>query len=85
MDEASVPEGWERFLHKGRIVYSPPHLPNQRKVVIHSRAELSEYHKKGKFLDIGVDQLVFASKRKQNQKRYETKKKDSCLEPQKLT
>ena len=80
MDQVSVPEGWDRYLHNGRVVYSPPHLPHQRKHVIHSRAELLEHHKKGKFLDIDVDQLVFASKRKQNQKRFETKRKDPCPE-----
>ena len=80
MDEAFVPQGWQRYLRNGRVVFSPPVLPHQRPLVIYSRGELSEYQKKGKFLDIDVDQLVFARKRKQKQKNFVTEKKDPSPE-----
>ena len=62
MDEVIVPPGWKRFEHNGRIVYSTPPFPSP--VQIRCHAELAEQHKKGRFLEVEVDQLVFSRKRR---------------------
>ena len=77
MEEVFVPVGWERYLHNGRVVYSPT---QEHPVKIRSRAELIEYQRKGKFLSLDPDQLVFVSKRKQKQKSFEVNKKYSSSE-----
>ena len=73
MDEESVPTGWKRLQHNGRVVYSSPPSPNS--VLIRSHSELSDQHRKGRFLEVRIDQLVFTKKRRKKEKKYETKKK----------
>lgn len=74
MEEVIVPPGWRRFEKKGRIVYASPSTEHCPSVTIYSRSELAHYHKKGRYCDVKVDQLVFASKRKPRVKSYEVKK-----------
>ena len=76
MEECFVPPGWTRFPHNGRVVYSSPSSLHHPQVKIHSRAELSQYQRRGRFLDIDVDQFIFASKRKRKEKKYEVVKKN---------
>ena len=64
--EISVPLGWSRTVQNGRALYiSPPPFP----VKIYSQTDLALYQKKGRFLDIMEDQLVFGRKRKKKEKK----------------
>ena len=68
----NVPPGWKRYEHNGRIVYSTqPPFPK----IIRSHAMLTEYHKRGEFLEIKPDQLVFSRKRKKREIKFEVHKK----------
>ena len=71
------PPGWSRIVRKGRIIYSSP--PGSSCVKIYSKSQLLDFHKKGRFLDVSEDQLVFTLKRKPKQKNYVTVEKKSCL------
>ena len=65
--EIFIPGGWTRSVLNGRIVYqTPAPFP----VKIYSLADLSVYHRKGRFLDVKEDQLVFSRKRKKKEKNY---------------
>ena len=71
----TVPPGWKRYEHKGRIVYStPPPISKQ----IWSRGQLTELHDKGLFRDVSTEQLIFSKKRKIREYNYgeETIKED---------
>ena len=72
--EISVPLGWSRTVQNGRAVYiSPPPFP----VKIYSQTDLALYQKKGRFLEIMEDQLVFGRKRKKKEKKYLVNKMSS--------
>ena len=79
MAESNLPPGWSKILHNGRIVYLSPSYPFQPQVKIRSRVELSEYHSKGRFLEVDLDQLTFASKRKRKEKKFEEDSPNSCI------
>ena len=70
-DEIFVPSGWSRSVINGRIVYitAAPHS-----VKIYSLADLAVYHRKGRFLEVLEDQLVFSRKRKKKEKKFTTSK-----------
>ena len=67
MDEESVPTGWKRLQHNGRVVYSSPPSPNS--VLIRSHSELSNQHRKGRFLELKIYQLVFTKNRRKKEKK----------------
>ena len=67
MDEVSLPCGWRKGEHNGRIVYFTPSSFLHPSVTIHSRAELLQYQSRGRYLDVKENQLVFNRKRKQKQ------------------
>ena len=72
--EISVPLGWTRTVQNGRALYISP-LPFP--VKIYSQTDLALYQKKGRFLDIMEDQLVFGRKRKKKEKKYLVNKMSS--------
>ena len=76
MEDASVPDGWSRMLRNGRIVYSTPASTYQPSVMIRSRAELLEFHDKGRYHDVKAEQLVFSTKRKRKQSDCKVKQSD---------
>ena len=69
-----MPTGWTRLVHNGRVLYSSP--PNPTPVRIYSRAELETHQRKGRFLEVQADQLVFSRKRKQKEKKFIAAKKN---------
>ena len=68
MESAPVPPGWTRLIEKGRVLYSSPSDPTS--VRIYSCSELSIFHRKGRFLDVKEDDLVFTRKRKLKEKKF---------------
>ena len=74
-----APPGWSRIVKSGRVLYSSPPGPNS--VKIYSKSMLGDFHKKGRFLEISENQLVFTTKRKPKQKNYQMDSKKTCLFP----
>ena len=68
-------------MNKARIVYSSP--PGSNCVKIYSKSMLHDFHKKGRRLDVSIEQLVFTTKRKPKQKNYQTAEKKLCLSDEK--
>ena len=66
-----IPEGWRRYERNGRIVYFTPENSTHPSVIIHSRAELSQYHRRKRYLQVKPEELVFATKRKQKKVKFE--------------
>lgn len=74
-DEIWVPEGWTRTELNGRILYVTPAPCSIR---IYSKSELTIHQKKGKFLDVLGEQLVFSRKRRKKDDGLKKMKKLSC-------
>ena len=66
-----VPSGWTRTVLNGRTVYTSP---NPYPVKIHSRSDLSVHHRKGRFLEVSEENLVFGIKRKQKERKFVSSK-----------
>ena len=59
-DSEDLPPGWSTCLRGARKIYL---TPSPKSVKIDSRAKLLEYHERGRFLEMNVDQLKFGKRK----------------------